>query len=131
MRPSSKGITSIPSHSTLRPLGGATSSPRRSSVSWVARGPLLDDQVLAHVEPAGGELQIGPGGEDLADVLADRLALGTLPGGVVLEHHVVGVHAHDRLDVVRVPRLVVTLDRDEQRMARGRVDRAHAHPIGV
>src|ERR1700719_238161 len=96
-----------------------------------AVGPLLHDEVLAHVQAARAELDVGPRLEDAPDVLERLLALGALAGGVVLEDHVRSVHRADALDVVGVPGVVVRVDRLAQRI-RGRVRAAggHAHDIG-
>src|SRR5918995_2867271 len=111
-RPFSNGITSTPRHSIFFPVGSATRWPRRIVLAWVA--------VAVHscvttpsrgVEPARLEADVGPGLEDRGDVLAHLRSLRGLARGVVLEHHVAGVHRHDRVEVVVVPRLVVTADR--------------------
>src|SRR5205085_4000240 len=88
-------------------------------------GPLLDDEVLADVEPARLETDVGPGLEDLRYVSERLLALGAFAGGVVLEHHVGGVHRTNPVDVVRVPGVVVRGDRLVELLYSG-----HAHSIG-
>ncbi len=80
------------------------------------RGPLLGDDALSHVEPPRLELHVGPGLEDLGDVPAHFLAAGDLAGGVVGEDHVGRVHRHDRVEVLRVPGVVVAPDRRRQRL---------------
>jgi hypothetical protein len=74
-----------------------------------AGGPLLDDEVIADVEPPGAEGDVGPRGEDARDVLAHRGPFGYLAGGVVLEHHVRRVQIDDGVDVMPVPGVVVTV----------------------
>ena len=97
--PSSIGKTSMPSHSSVFPFA------RRR------RSPFVDDEAFVHVEAAAAEADVGVVAEDLRDVLAHRVgALGTLTRGVVVEDDVVRVHRRDRVEVVRVPRVVVPLD---------------------
>ena len=73
--------------------------------------PLAHDETVPRVEAARREREVGPVGEDRGDVLANRIALGVLAGRVVLEHHARRVHRDDRVDVVRVPCVVVARDR--------------------
>src|SRR5262249_4266299 len=75
------------------------------------RSPFLHDQALAHVQAPGREGDVGPGLEDRADVVAHLGATRRLAGGVVVEDHVRRVHGDDRVEVVRVPGVVVTVDR--------------------
>jgi hypothetical protein len=76
-----------------------------------ARGPLLDDEVLADVGAARLELEIREHGEDAFDRPRDLLAADVdVAGDVVLEDGVVRVHRDDRLDVVAVPGGVVPVD---------------------
>ena len=74
------------------------------------RRPLLGDDSLTHVEPAGLELHIGPGLEDLGDVSPHLLAARRLAGGVVGEDHAGSVHRHDRIEILRIPGIVVAPD---------------------
>src|SRR5205809_1101896 len=76
-----------------------------------AGGPFVYEEVLAHVESPRVEGDVGPGLEDARDVLTHVGSFCALPGGVVLEDHVGGVHGDDRLDVVPVPGVVVAVDR--------------------
>src|SRR5262249_3020790 len=71
-------------------------------------------------------MEVWPALEDRSDVVANLVSLRRLAGGVVLEDHVWSVHGHDRVQVVVVPRLVVTADRLLE--ALGRVV-AHAEGI--
>ena len=57
------------------------------------------------------EPDVGPRLEDGGKMGTHLVALRALAGRVVVEHHVRGVHGHDRLDVVRVPDVVVAVDR--------------------
>ena len=83
----------------------------RLAVARRRRRPLVHDEALVHVQPAAAELDVGVVAEDLRDVLAHRLgSLGALARGVVVEHDVGRVHRGDRVEVVRVPRVVVALD---------------------
>ena len=100
MSPSSNGKMSTPSHSSRRPS-------RRGS----RRRPLADDDAVARVETAAAEGEVGPVLEDPRDVRADVVALHPLAGRVVLEHHPGRMERDDRVDVVRVPGVVVALDR--------------------
>src|SRR5436190_8532258 len=95
-----------------------------------ARGPFLHDEVLADVKAAGGEGNVGPGGEDARNVLAHVGPFGPLAGGVVLEDHVGRVHCDDRVDVVPVPGVVVAVDRLAQLWLLGGARHAQAHSIG-
>src|SRR5512132_2262796 len=73
--------------------------------------PLLDDQIVAEVLAARLEVEIGEDREDPADRAPDRFSPDVeVAGRVILEHRVVGVHLHDRVDVVVVPRAVVAID---------------------
>src|SRR5207247_8874474 len=73
--------------------------------------PLLDDEVVAEVLAPRLEAQVGEDAEDAGDRAPDRvLAYVEVAGRVVLEHRVVRVHGHDRLDVVVVPGRVVAVD---------------------
>ena len=100
IRPFSNGNTSIPSHSsraTLRVGGG--------------RRPLADHETFSRVELAAAKGQVGPFAKISGDVVTDVRALRELAGRVVLEHHAGRVERDDEVDVVRVPRVVVALDR--------------------
>ena len=99
MSPFAKGKMSTPSHSSRFPVGGGR-----------VRGPLADDDAVAHVEPTAAEREVGPVLEDPRDVRPDVVALDPLARGVVLEDHPGSVQSHDRVDVVRVPGVVVALD---------------------
>src|SRR5215210_5162448 len=82
-----------------------------AAVSRRGRGPLVDDEAVARVEAAAAEADVGIVAEDLRDVLAHGVgAFRALAGGVVVEDDVIGVHRRDRVEVVRVPRIVVPLD---------------------
>ena len=90
----------MPSHSTRRPsrlvavaVHSLTTSPSRA----YKRRPL--------------NLQVGVPLEDAGDVRADGVPLDAIPGGVVLEDHPGSVERDDRVHVVRVPGVVVALDR--------------------
>jgi len=97
------------------PLPAATRRRRR---------PLADDEAVTGVEAATRELQVRVPLEDPRDVRADRVALDAVAGRVVLEDHPRRVERHDRVDVVRVPGLVVAADRLLER--RGSI--AWVHP---
>jgi hypothetical protein len=43
-------------------------------------------------------------------VRTNRVAFGALTGGVVLKDHARSVQGNDRVDVVRIPRVVVARD---------------------
>src|SRR4051812_42751321 len=90
-----------------RPDGWTTMSPRLSGLTWLARAVHSWTTRSAHVEPAGGERDVGPGVEDAGDVVDRLLALGSLARRVVLEDHVGRVQRADALQVVGVPRVVV------------------------
>jgi len=115
----------MPFQLSFRPVGSATKLAALHAVG-VGRGrrPLLHHEAVADVQPAGRELDVGPGVEDLADVLTRLLADGDLSGRVVLEHHVRSVHRHDRVEVVGVPGVVVAGDRLLESV--GRVGLAHS-----
>ena len=93
------------------------------------RRPLLDHEAVADVEAASRELISG----HVLKIDPRRLRTSSpraLARGVVVEDHVRRVHRHDRVEVVGVPGLVVTVDRRFQR--RGRIpmlgpDRLGAH----
>src|SRR5512132_3178886 len=73
--------------------------------------PLLNDEIVAEVLAARLEVEIGEDREDPADRAPDRFSPDVeVAGRVILEHRVVGVHLHDRVDVVVVPRAVVAID---------------------
>src|SRR5207253_4630080 len=96
-------------------LGDEVAAAHRVGVGG-RRRPFLHDETVPHVEATSGELDVGPGLEDRADVGAGRLAFGRLAGRVVVEDHVGRVHRHDRLEVVVVPGRVVAVDRLAQRL---------------
>jgi hypothetical protein len=85
----------MPSHSTLRPSAS-----------------------VANVAAASAEAHVRLVGEGRLEQLADGLAFHSHPASVVLEHHVIGVHRHDRIDVLVVPSLVVAIDEGREVHAR-------------
>src|SRR4051794_8094638 len=80
------------------------------------RGPLADHEVVADAQvAAAAEAQVRPAREDPADVLPHgRASFGSLTGGVVLEDDVVGVSGVDRVEILRVPGVVVGVDQVAQ-----------------
>ena len=73
---------------------------------------------------------VGPRLEYAPDVLAHLPDLRALAGRVVLEHHVRGMHRDGRVEIVRVPRVVVAPDRLPQLDVLGRLRDGQAHSIG-
>jgi hypothetical protein len=95
-----------------------------ASVAVGGRGrPLADDEPVPRVETASPEGEIGPVRKDPTDVVADVVPFGPLAGGVVLEDHPRRVEGDDRVEIVRVPGLVVALDRSLE--LGGAVRRSH------
>src|SRR6202022_4555677 len=74
------------------------------------RRPLLDGEAVPDVGAPTGEAQVGPVLEDLRDVGAHLVALGTLARVVVLEDHPGRVGGADRVEILPVPGLVVARD---------------------
>src|SRR5204863_8059039 len=84
---------------------------RHRALVRTARGPLLDDEVFPDVLTTALEAQVGEDREDAAKRHADLLPADVdVAGHVVLENRVLRMHGNDRVDVVRVPRIVVAVD---------------------